>query len=63
MTNNSDAYQLKVSCSNCDFKGNINIPKQVVVENHPCPNCGNNKLRRHYEQPQRYIGDDDGFNL
>ena len=32
-------YRLEVFCTNCDFKGMVDIPKGVAVLNHKCLKC------------------------
>ncbi len=35
-----DTYNLKAFCSNCEFRGNVEIPRGTPFEKHPCPTCG-----------------------
>ena len=34
-----DAYKLEVFCTNCDFKGEVDIPKGILVDDYKCPKC------------------------
>lgn len=47
-------YKIKVFCKNCNFghssDEDIEIPKGVLIENHPCPNCGNKSLEKKAEK-------------
>lgn len=35
-----ETYKLKVYCTNCNFKGEIEIQKGVAYSNQECLNCG-----------------------
>lgn len=39
-----NTYKIKVFCTNCDFTGEINIPKGQTVEQTSCENCGTPNL-------------------
>lgn len=39
-------YQVSVICYNCDFKGQIAIPKGTEIKETLCPKCGNRTLRK-----------------
>ncbi len=39
-------YKQKVFCSNCNFRGEIEIARGVLVDKAECPNCGNKTLDR-----------------
>ena len=41
-----NSYKAKVYCKNCDFKGEIEIPKGQTIENTKCTNCGNAELMK-----------------
>ncbi|MBI2038914.1 MAG: hypothetical protein HYT22_01360 [Candidatus Niyogibacteria bacterium] len=51
-----ETYKLKVFCVNCNFKGEIEIPKGVAYKSQECPNCGVTGLERVLE-PARLIPD------
>jgi len=38
--NDGNTYKVKVYCSNCDLRGEIDIQKGKKVEETVCPNCG-----------------------
>ncbi len=39
-------YNLNVFCTNCNFKGTVEIPQGIKVNNHPCSKCGNKTLEK-----------------
>ena len=39
-------YRVGVVCVNCDFRGEIDIPKGTQIKEAPCPECGNKTLRK-----------------
>ena len=39
-------YKVNVYCTNCDFRGDIDIPKGQIIEHTKCNNCGNPKLTK-----------------
>jgi len=41
-----ETYRMPVICYNCDFKGEIDIPKGTQVKETLCPKCGNKTLRK-----------------
>lgn len=41
-----DTYKASVYCSNCDFRGGVNIPKGQVISETACENCGNTTLQK-----------------
>ena len=41
-----ETYQMPVICYNCDFKGEIDIPKGTQAQETLCPKCGNKTLRK-----------------
>ena len=41
---NSEKCKIQVFCENCNFDGEIEIPKEALAENHPCPECGSKAL-------------------
>lgn len=45
--NNENSYQVVVNCQNCGFHGDVQIPKQQMIQNYECPNCGNCTLMRY----------------
>lgn len=49
MESNNSSYKMLVSCSNCNFKGEVEIPKSVRVNEHNCPNCEVPELSKYYE--------------
>lgn len=51
---NQEKYNLNVFCKNCDFEGNVEIPKGTTYENHKCTKCGVANLVKKM-QPVRII--------
>ncbi|HEY4481049.1 MAG: hypothetical protein UV53_C0007G0005 [Candidatus Azambacteria bacterium GW2011_GWE1_42_9] len=47
-------YKAKVFCKNCDFKGEINIPEGVKIEEYDCSKCKNKELER-VNEPARLV--------
>ncbi len=41
---------MDIVCSNCKYMGTVRIPKGTMIDNHPCPNCGNSTLH-YYQEP------------
>ena len=39
-------YKANVSCSNCGFEGNIDIPTGLKISEYFCPNCKCNTLNK-----------------
>ncbi len=50
MENLSPTYTMDIVCSNCKYMGTVRIPKGTMIDNHPCPNCGNSTLH-YYQEP------------
>jgi predicted RNA-binding Zn-ribbon protein involved in translation (DUF1610 family) len=46
-------YEVKAFCSNCDFVGQIEIPKDETLRDQRCPECGNRESLRD-KQKQDY---------
>lgn len=44
-----NTYKINAFCENCDFKGPIDIEKEMEIENYPCHVCGNKKLKKAIE--------------
>ena len=36
--------KVRVFCSNCNFDGEVEMLKEALTENHPCPECGSKAL-------------------
>lgn len=41
-----NSYKLNVFCKNCDFEGDVEIPKGTTYEKRACPDCGNMTLEK-----------------
>lgn len=41
-----DTYTVSVACSNCGWRGSIEIPKGQLIEGKTCPNCGCYELEK-----------------
>lgn len=41
-----ETYKMKVYCGNCDFRGEIDIPKGVLVSEAECTQCGTTTLAK-----------------
>jgi predicted RNA-binding Zn-ribbon protein involved in translation (DUF1610 family) len=42
-TENVNTYKIDANCTNCDFSGEVEIPKGKTLEEISCPTCGNKK--------------------
>ncbi len=42
----AETYRMPVICYDCDFKGEMDIPKGIGVGETLCPKCGNKTLRK-----------------
>jgi DNA-directed RNA polymerase subunit RPC12/RpoP len=47
-------YKTEATCKNCDFSGEVGIPKGAKIEDCDCPNCGCKNLVKN-ERPIRII--------
>lgn len=56
-----NTYSIMVSCSNCGYKGTVNIPMGTTVCSSTCPNCGCRTISNYeYTKPEprmKYIDD------
>ncbi len=50
----NNTYKVKVFCKNCDFKGEVDIPESLKVEDHICPECKNKELEK-VSEPARLV--------
>jgi predicted RNA-binding Zn-ribbon protein involved in translation (DUF1610 family) len=50
---NGETYKLDVLCLNCDFFGELDIPKGQKTDFLICPKCGNNTLQRDFNADSR----------
>lgn len=41
MTDDKKTYELYVLCTNCNFRGKIEVQKGILVNQISCPNCDN----------------------
>ena len=39
-------YKASVFCKNCDFRGEVDIPKGQMIEDTPCPSCENMTIEK-----------------
>ena len=40
----TETYKAKVYCKNCDFRGEIDVPKGQIIDDTICVNCGTSQL-------------------
>jgi DNA-directed RNA polymerase subunit RPC12/RpoP len=40
MSETTQSYFVQVECTNCGWKGGVNIPKGTPIEEFECPQCG-----------------------
>jgi len=45
---NENFYNLDILCENCDYVGQIEIPKGQKIDTFCCPKCGTESLKRDY---------------
>jgi len=41
-----ETYKLEAVCDNCDYSGEVEIPKGTKVEEMDCPQCGCKELHK-----------------
>ncbi len=60
---NEETYKANVMCGNCDFMGEIDIPKGVKISDKECPKCGCQELTQGFsdEPPVRLSTIDERF--
>ena len=49
MENTNNTYKAKIYCKNCDFSGEIEIPKGQTIDQTECTNCGNAELMKNQD--------------